>query len=225
MSRQQAKNHPLFSAALEGHTNQIESILASGIGINATDPIKRNSTALHCAAYNGHTDTARVLLELNAATDVRTCNEDVVRHPRTSHDFLHDKTPLQLALIQGHDDTAELLKNVIIKRAIAQANNDTTERSAAHTEAKALIDTEAEVALATKAAIQAEEQAHARAITMRAPVISPLPPIPKEVLDSLDALLTVGLLSPKIHPENGQANDESKPDQAEISRSRRPSST
>jgi hypothetical protein len=83
---------PLHVAALTGHKDIAELLLAKGADVNA----KSNGglTPLHQAAYHGHKDLAELLLSKGADVNAKAN---------------HDETPLFLAAGTGHKDVAELL--------------------------------------------------------------------------------------------------------------------
>mmetsp|Transcript_9881 Transcript_9881/g.21104 ORF Transcript_9881/g.21104 Transcript_9881/m.21104 type:complete len:260 (-) Transcript_9881:9-788(-) len=59
-------NFKLWEAAKNGETAILESLVAAGAQINYWDPELLQSTALHWAATNGHTDTIQKLVQLGA---------------------------------------------------------------------------------------------------------------------------------------------------------------
>ena len=80
-------------AALEGRTVDVKRGLDGGIDIEAVDP-SRKHTALHLAAYNGHTQTVLFLLKEGAKIDCRD---------------LEGKTPLIHACTGPYAKTVEAL--------------------------------------------------------------------------------------------------------------------
>ena len=80
-------------AALEGRTVDVKRGLESGINIESSNP-NRKHTALHMAAFNGHTSTVVFLLDKGATIDCR--------------DF-EGKTPLIHACTGPYPQTVEVL--------------------------------------------------------------------------------------------------------------------
>jgi ankyrin repeat protein len=83
---------PLHCAALYGHDDVIQILLAAGTDVMAKR--KDGATSLHCAASNGHDTTVSLLLSANAdmnAVDNNKC------------------TPLILAAWHGHDSVVQIL--------------------------------------------------------------------------------------------------------------------
>lgn len=98
-SSESSKTSPSMSseafreAALEGRTAEVKRGLESGINIEAVQP-GREHTALHMAAFNGHTETVLFLLKKGANVDCR--------------DF-EGKTPLIHACTGPYAETVEAL--------------------------------------------------------------------------------------------------------------------
>ena len=84
---------PLHLAALNGHKDVAELLLANKAEVNAKD--NHGETPLHLAAVNGHKDVAELLLANKA--DVNAKVND-------------GSTPLHYAVTKGHGDVAELLR-------------------------------------------------------------------------------------------------------------------
>jgi len=80
-------------AALEGRTADVKRGLDAGMNIEAVE-LGREHTALHMAAFNGHTDTVLFLLEQGAKLDCRD---------------VEGKTPLIHACTGPYPDTVEAL--------------------------------------------------------------------------------------------------------------------
>ena len=83
----------LHVAAVEGHANVAEFLLANGADANAAN--NNDYTPLHFAVLEGHQDVVEVLLANGAHVNPRNWN---------------GKTPLRLALDKGHDEIARLLR-------------------------------------------------------------------------------------------------------------------
>ncbi len=96
LPRIQARTEGVVSlcwAASEGDLFEIQTLLAKGVDINATNYDKR--TALHLAAAEGHTKIVRYLLHKKANVNLRD---------RWGH------TPLAEALREGHTEIARILR-------------------------------------------------------------------------------------------------------------------
>ncbi|MCJ7449416.1 MAG: ankyrin repeat domain-containing protein [Bacteroidales bacterium] len=86
----------LHVAAIEGHTDVVELLLASGADINrpsASDESGR-STPLHCAAYYGQLDVVQLLLSKGANIEAKEIN---------------GCTPLHIASFMGQNKVVEFL--------------------------------------------------------------------------------------------------------------------
>eukprot|EP00300_Choanocystis_sp_HF-7_P016437 c19408_g1_i3.p1 GENE.c19408_g1_i3~~c19408_g1_i3.p1 ORF type:complete len:172 (+),score=37.45 c19408_g1_i3:537-1052(+) len=68
---------PLVVAAMRGHANIVQALVAHGVNINAISQSDQ-STALHWAARQGHTMVARYLINHGASLDL------VDKHKRTA---------------------------------------------------------------------------------------------------------------------------------------------
>ena len=64
-----ADGQKLIEAAVAGDTETVSSLLENGTDVDSTN--EEGSTALHVACFFGHAETARVLLQAGANTDVR----------------------------------------------------------------------------------------------------------------------------------------------------------
>ena len=73
-------------AALNGRTEDVKRGLESGINIESFNP-NRKHTALHMAAFNGHTSTVVFLLDKGATID---CRDFEGKH----HSFMHAPAPI-----------------------------------------------------------------------------------------------------------------------------------
>jgi ankyrin repeat protein len=89
------KNTPLHAAAAGGRTDIVELFLKRGADPNATQ--EGGWTALHSAAQAGNRAMVEVLLANGADINRRAANE---------------QAPLDLALMQGHQDVAALLEEL-----------------------------------------------------------------------------------------------------------------
>jgi ankyrin repeat protein len=85
----------LHKAAMAGDTSAIVALIEGGTDVNADDR-GDGVTALHEAAGNGHTETCAVLIDYGARIEAK--------------DFV-DNTPLRWAVLNGHPETAELLRS------------------------------------------------------------------------------------------------------------------
>ena len=84
---------PLHVAAMTGHKDVVELLLASKARVNARANV--GDSPLHLAAFHGHKDVAELLLASKAKVNAR------------------DKaglTPLRVAALHGQQDVAELLR-------------------------------------------------------------------------------------------------------------------
>ncbi|WP_168464185.1 ankyrin repeat domain-containing protein [Wolbachia endosymbiont of Ctenocephalides felis wCfeT] len=88
-------NAQLLKAAKEGIIGKVKKLIRKGAGVNARDN-KYGWTALHWAAFNGHTEV--VVFLLGKGADVHIQN-------------YHKETPLHLAAQMGHKDVVESLIN------------------------------------------------------------------------------------------------------------------
>jgi len=84
---------PLHLSARDGRKQLLETIISTGIDINAKD--KYGNTPLLFSACHGHTDIAKILIEKGADVNARNKN---------------GKTPLHFATIAGNTDIASLLR-------------------------------------------------------------------------------------------------------------------
>jgi ankyrin repeat protein len=80
-------------AAEQGRIESVRKAIASGTDVNAADPAT-TLTALHLAAYSGHSDIAKLLLEHDAVVGGRNAKS---------------LTPLHMAAYNGHSDVVTLL--------------------------------------------------------------------------------------------------------------------
>jgi ankyrin repeat protein len=80
-------------AAYEGKIGTVRDAIESGSDVNATDP-EKSLTALHMAAYNGHSEIVKLLIDHGATIDCRD-NEG--------------KTPLIHACTDAFPETVEIL--------------------------------------------------------------------------------------------------------------------
>jgi uncharacterized protein len=96
---------PLHWAAIEGHKEVAELLLASRAEVDARNSL--GATPLHVAALNGRIEVARLLLDNQAAVDARS-NDGT--------------TALQWAAGKGHKDMVELL--LASKAGVNGKNND-----------------------------------------------------------------------------------------------------
>jgi ankyrin repeat protein len=64
---------PLIYASRAGQTEAVKLLLRRGANVNRQTR-EMQSTALHRAAYAGHADVVRVLLEAGADTSIRDCD-------------------------------------------------------------------------------------------------------------------------------------------------------
>jgi ankyrin repeat protein len=86
-------NTPLHDAALNGHKDVAELLVAHGADVNAKN--NNGSTPLHLAAsYKGHKDVAELLLANKAKVNAEDNK---------------GQTPLHLAAAYGHKEVAQLL--------------------------------------------------------------------------------------------------------------------
>jgi ankyrin repeat protein len=91
-ARQRDLNERLHTAAILGHRDLAERLLASGADVNFRDNVR--GTPLHWAALYGHRDVVELLLAHGADVNARTDN---------------GLTPLSWAKL-GHPDIAALLE-------------------------------------------------------------------------------------------------------------------
>jgi ankyrin repeat protein len=101
-SRNKLGETPLHWAALEGHNDLVELLLAHGADVNAKD--NGNYTALHEAALAGHNDLVELLLAHGA--DVNTKDKDgfTALHDAAWHGY---KDVVELLLAHGADVNAK----------------------------------------------------------------------------------------------------------------------
>ena len=86
----------LVTAASTGQTNVVKDLLDKGANQSEKDSCGWagwSVTALYCAAYGGHMETVKVLVDRGA--DVNALS--------------HGQTPLTIAIFKGHTDIAKLL--------------------------------------------------------------------------------------------------------------------
>ncbi len=89
------KNTPLHAAAAGGRVAIVRLLLERGADVNATQ--EGGWTALHSAAQAGSRELIETLLASNANLKVRAVN---------------NQSPVDLALLNGHGDVAELLEQL-----------------------------------------------------------------------------------------------------------------
>ena len=85
---------PLHHAAEEGHKEVVELLIAKGANVNQRD-VHYGRTPLFVAAYEGHTDIAELLIAKGADVNAKTYD---------------DETSLDMAIDNGHDQIADLLR-------------------------------------------------------------------------------------------------------------------
>lgn len=122
-------NTALYRAACLGLTDVVIAIIAKKFNINIAD--EASNTPLHFAASNGHTDTTRVLIENGAdvlaenlfgytplqlaalKNDFNTVRVILENHRANFNLVSHDsKIALELAESKGHDETADVIREV-----------------------------------------------------------------------------------------------------------------
>ena len=109
---------PLFTAAAEGHLPAVEALLELGADVNArSEPQEIGQTALHMAALEGKTAVARRLVEHRAQVNAATEQ--------------HHLTPLHLARLAGHEETAATLIAAGADPMIEDVFGQTPQRAAA----------------------------------------------------------------------------------------------
>ena len=84
---------PLHLAAIMGHVEVTELLIASGADLEGTD--KYGNTPLHYAAHHGRKETTKLLIA--KGVDVNAKDED-------------GETPLDLAIKKNHTEIADLLR-------------------------------------------------------------------------------------------------------------------
>ncbi|XP_049794708.1 ankyrin repeat domain-containing protein 6-like [Schistocerca nitens] len=89
------KNSRLIQAAKEDAVTELQTLLAAGADVGATDEDESGWTTLHWAANKGHENATRCLLEGGAEVDARTSG--------------WQETPLYRAAYNGHEAVARLL--------------------------------------------------------------------------------------------------------------------
>jgi ankyrin repeat protein len=89
------KNTPLHAAAAGGSTQLVDLLLKHGADVNARQ--EGGWTALHSAAQSGNRAMVESLLAHDAKVDARAAN---------------NQSPLDLALLKGHQDVASLLEGL-----------------------------------------------------------------------------------------------------------------
>lgn len=99
-----AMDKELLDACKEGNIEEVQRLVEAGADLSTKDG--SGLTALHLAAWNGHTKTAAVLLEHGALV-----------HAKSNY----GSTPLHAASDKGHHETAQLLLN---KSATVDATNN-----------------------------------------------------------------------------------------------------
>ena len=85
----------LFGAAMAGNINAINQAMTDGADVNAKDDVYGGWTPLHYTAIGGHKEVAKLFLAKGA--DVNAKNDNV-------------KTPLDVAVQEGHTEIANLLR-------------------------------------------------------------------------------------------------------------------
>ena len=85
----------LFGAAEAGNIEAINQAMTDGADVNAKDDVYGGWTPLHYTAIGGHKEVAKLFLAKGA--DVNAKNDNV-------------KTPLDVAVQEGHTETADLLR-------------------------------------------------------------------------------------------------------------------
>jgi cytochrome c len=125
---------PLHFAIQRGHAKAAELLIKRGANVNATSTW---GTPLHSAAAAGLIDIARLLLERGADVNAnwkgnvplhiaaRTGRTEIVLllldHGANINALtVHDEPALHLAIIQGHGDTADLLRQRGTRAAVAE---------------------------------------------------------------------------------------------------------
>jgi ankyrin repeat protein len=94
---------PLICAAKYGNTAVVEKLLKKGADVNAIDA--QGWTALAIAAYNGHTDCVKVLLEYKP-----NLNQETFGIYLFAGDNQVGRTALYLARQNGHTEIVQLLE-------------------------------------------------------------------------------------------------------------------
>ncbi|XP_049768129.1 poly [ADP-ribose] polymerase tankyrase-1-like [Schistocerca cancellata] len=89
------KNSRLIRAVKEGSVGELQTLLAAGADVGATDEGESRCTSLHWAADKGHLKAVRCLVEGGADVDARTSG--------------WQETPLHRAAVYGHEAVARLL--------------------------------------------------------------------------------------------------------------------
>jgi ankyrin repeat protein len=126
---------PLHTAAIQGHKDVAELLLANKAEVDARD--NKGETPLHTAALMGHRDVVEVLLASKAEVDARDNN---------------GYTALHWAAVKGHRDVAELL---LASKADVNAQDMQGKRTPLHLAASEGNKDIAELLLANKAEVNA----------------------------------------------------------------------
>ena len=90
---------PLHSASYRGRVGQVARLIRAGDDLEGRDSEPQQRTALHYAAYSGHVDAARLLLDAGAETEAKVGG------------YGRDKgrTALGMAAAHHHADVVRLL--------------------------------------------------------------------------------------------------------------------
>jgi ankyrin repeat protein len=122
----------LFDAAMKGNIEAVKQHLAAGADVNAKDPVTYGTlgwTPLHVAAINGHKEAVELLIAKGADVNAKGSDDGLtpLHHAAKEGDnevaeLLIDKganvnakdddgeTPLDMAILFKHPETAELLR-------------------------------------------------------------------------------------------------------------------
>ena len=118
----------LHAAAQDGIKHLVEQLIKKGADINAKDFDRE--TPLYCAAHEGHQDIVELLLTNDAEVDLKAVNSNewtllhaavyggnknlveqlIAKGADVNAKTENGATPLHLAILQGHEEVADLLR-------------------------------------------------------------------------------------------------------------------
>jgi ankyrin repeat protein len=143
---QQISDEAFRIAAYEGRTDKVERAIESGTDVNSADSTQL-LTALHMAAYNGHSHTVKLLIKKGATIDCRDHEGKTPLYHASTGPFAETVAILceAGADVNARDSTAESFTPLMTAAALGQT--EVVKVLLRHKADKTLVDDDSETAL------------------------------------------------------------------------------